>query len=140
MKVPGTQGFVLHDWHAEILALRAFNHFLLQECLSLIQDPSVSSSILVRAGASRDNKARQPFAVREAAKIHMYCSEAPCGDASMESVMDAQEDATPWRVTSPDTADAVSSKLRGRGNFSELGIVRRKPGRSPQITKLRRLC
>ncbi len=56
----------------------------------------------------------------------MYCSEAPCGDASMELVMEAQEDATPWAVSVPD--EGIASGLLGRGSFSQLGIVRRKPG------------
>ncbi len=55
----------------------------------------------------------------------MYCSEAPCGDASMELVMEAQEDATPWPIASHD--DGSPTQLLGRGSFSQLGIVRRKP-------------
>ncbi|EDN02342.1 hypothetical protein I7I51_01710 [Histoplasma capsulatum] len=31
------RGMVLHDSHAEILAIRAFNHWLLEECKSLLQ-------------------------------------------------------------------------------------------------------
>ena len=68
----------------------------------------------------------QPLTIRDEIKLHMYCSEAPCGDASMELTMCEQADANPWPVARNLAAD--DSKLKGRGYFSELGIVRRKPG------------
>src|SRR5579862_7553835 len=51
----------------------------------------------------------------------------------MELTMAAQEDSTPWSVplTTSDSlsaGEAAESLLRGRGYFSELGTVRRKPG------------
>lgn len=56
------------------------------------------------------------------------------GDASMELVMAAQDDPTPWLLdefSSKDLGDtghdAPVGILHGRGFFSELGIVRRKP-------------
>lgn len=117
---------VLHDWHAEIVAIRAFNHFLLEEARLLALNPDYDSTIL-RTWTPSDcqDAMQQPFAIRDDARIVMYCSEAPCGDASMELVMEAQEDATPWPVTSND--DGTLSQLLGRGFFSQLGIVRRKP-------------
>lgn len=133
--MPGTRGYVLHDWHAEVLALRAFNHFLLQDCLSLLESRRESSIVLQRTLASRGYDFPQPFSVREDVKIYMYCSEAPCGDSSMELVMNAQEDATPWPVASCETAKAATVELRGRENFSELGIVRRKPGQSHALKR-----
>lgn len=66
----------------------------------------------------------------------MYCTCAPCGDASMELCMAAQEDATPWEVTrhtDPNPTDQVDLQeenlLDGRAHFSLLGVVRRKPAR-----------
>ena len=124
-------GHVLHDWHAEIVAIRAFNHFLLNETLNLACKPEYRSCILTKntsddprsgpvwdqpKGAMED----YPFSVSEGLKIMMYTSEAPCGDASMELVMEAQEDATPWPISS-------TTSLQGRGSFGQLGIVRRKP-------------
>lgn len=45
----------------------------------------------------------------------------------MELVMEAQEDATPWPtpLVSVDEPD----QLLGRESFSQLGVVRRKPGK-----------
>ena len=131
-KVKDAQGFVLHDWHAEILAIRAFNHFLMEECFGLANSKT-GCSPYVRWREEDEVSAIggiQPFTINESLKIHMYCSEAPCGDASMELTMNAQEDPTPWPVpTSADESMDSLSNLKGRQYFSELGIVRRKPGR-----------
>jgi tRNA-specific adenosine deaminase 1 len=80
----------------------------------------------------------------------MYCSEAPCGDASMELVMDAQEDATPWTSPPPTisavpsdsnlTTETTISALRGRSNFSALGLVRLKPSRPDAPPTLSKSC
>ena len=128
-KIPQAAGTVLHDWHAEILAIRAFNHFLLQECLLLLSN-SACSSPFVRRRENREAShvgGLQPFTIPENVKIHMYSSEAPCGDASMEVVMDAQKDPTPWPIAAESVLENQTSKLKGRESFSELGIVRRKP-------------
>ena len=120
-------GTVLHDWHAEILSIRAFNHFLLQECHQLVCCANYTSPILRRRQAHEVSKVQglQPFSIREDLSIIMYCSEVPCGDASMERVMEAQNDPTPWPVTA--LSDDAKPGLLGRGSFSQLGVVRRKP-------------
>jgi len=85
----------------------------------------------------------------------MYCSEAPCGDASMELVMDRQDDATPW--TSPEAIVSSTSNdrddievaeqegtgmgaLRGRSHFGNLGAVRCKPSRPDAPPTLSKSC
>ena len=120
-------GTVLHDWHAEVLAIRAFNYFLLQECHRLASCANYKSPILqwTQARNVADACDTQPFEIDESLRIMMYCSEAPCGDASMELVMEAQDDPTPWPVAILD--DQATSSLLGRGFFSQLGVVRRKP-------------
>ncbi|KAI9736770.1 MAG: hypothetical protein M1834_000974 [Cirrosporium novae-zelandiae] len=139
-KIPLAHGIVLHDSHAEVLVLRAFNHFLLSECHSLLTSPCTghsSTSILRRRSQdeiSNHPETRQPFTIREDIRIHMYCSEAPCGDASMELVMAAQEDATPWPVPQSPTS------LPGRANFSSIGVVRRKPARPDAPISLSKSC
>lgn len=127
-KIPRAAGLVLHDWHAEVLAIRAFNYFLLQECLKILESQHYASSFirLRQENEMSEVNGVQPFALRENLKIFMYCSEAPCGDASMELVMEAQDDATPWPVADNPILEQVP-RLKGRANFSELGIVRRKP-------------
>lgn len=119
-------GTVLHDWHAEILAIRAFNHFLLQECHQLASSASYESPILQwrQLGDVSEVQEGQPFNIRKGLRIMMYCSEAPCGDASMELVIEVQDDPTPWPVA---LSGEGTSSLLGRGCFSQLGVVRRKP-------------
>lgn len=129
-KIADLLGNVIHDSHAEILALRAFNRFLLDQCADLAakgsnrQDGNPDSIVEWRKPPSKplndkENHAEhvsqesdmrnaqqiddvpdlwqaQPFRIKPSLRIHMYCSEAPCGDASMELTMAAQEDATPW--------------------------------------------
>lgn len=130
-KIPQAAGGVLHDWHAEIIAMRALNRFLLEECLLLAQNPEESeSSALIRprdASEISETSGFQTFTIRENVKIYMYCSEAPCGDASMELVMQAQDDPTPWPIEPLLLERKSSNELKGRAHFSVLGIVRRKP-------------
>ncbi|KAK7524067.1 adenosine-deaminase [Phyllosticta citriasiana] len=144
-KVPLANGVVLHDWHAEVLALRAFNRFLVEECARLVSaDCAASDLIRLRDEADISEKCPQPFALQDDAEIYLYCSEAPCGDASMELTMHAQEDATPWdlppKSTETSDVDSTEEPLRGRGYFSELGIVRRKPGRPDAPPTLSKSC
>jgi len=130
------KGNILHDSHAEILAIRAFNRYLLQQCMNVIKQKETDnhSSII----ESTKDSIKQ-FKIRKEIKLHMYCSECPCGDASMELVMSRQEDATPWtRQQSEDTERSV--KLMGRGYFDQLGCVRRKPARADAPISFSKSC
>ncbi|KAI0384360.1 adenosine deaminase/editase [Hypomontagnella monticulosa] len=163
-KIPRARGNVLHDWHAEVLAIRAFNRFVLDECKALAQGRSseflrlrtaeeMASSIAPESPRKGDGNGwdGQPFAWKEDILLHMYCSEAPCGDASMELIMAAQEDATPWELPPislstvnpvPTTSNAgdTTISLPGRAFFSQLGVVRRKPARSDAPSTLSKSC
>lgn len=158
-KLAQAHGSVIHDWHAEILAVRAFNLFILEECRRLASDPAAESQYL-RRRSQTDREAsllKHPFAWRNDVSLHMYCSEAPCGDASMELIMAAQEDASPWAVPadvlappSPkgDVTDLTVAgepaanpvALPGRAYFSHLGVVRRKPARADAPPTLSKSC
>lgn len=147
-KVGTCEGLVLHDCHAEVLAMRAFNHWLIAECYAFIdreerlQQPcseKVSPYVWRRPKLTRDSPVLPPFELRPDVGIYMYCTCAPCGDASMELVMAEQDDPTPWapQTTTTTTTTVASTSnppgeqpvLDGRGHFSNLGIVRRKPAR-----------
>ena len=115
--------------------MRAFNRFLIDECALLVHDSTAISSIVAARPLTQiTHDSPQPFVIKQDVAIHMYCSEAPCGDASMELIMQAQEDSTPWQLPASASGvmtqdgDETSLGLKGRGFFSELGIVRRKPG------------
>lgn len=78
-KVPKAQGIVVHDWHAEVLAIRSLNRFLLEECLDLaLSRKALSDYIRFRAPEEKTETHFQPFALKEGISLHMYCSEAPC--------------------------------------------------------------
>ncbi|KAK3628046.1 hypothetical protein LTR56_008664 [Elasticomyces elasticus] len=167
-KLPLANGNVLHDWHAEILAIRAFNRWLLDECEELVRKGKEAESRWVawrqefddeksrRAqataveqplepgaakhqcsnadrGAGEDWQG-QPFSLQDDVRIHLYVSDAPCGDASMELTMAAQPDSTPW------TSQPSEDDMLGRGNFDRLGVVRRKPARPDAPATLSKSC
>ncbi|KAI8936599.1 hypothetical protein NX059_007000 [Plenodomus lindquistii] len=152
-KLPAAHGNILHDWHAEVIAIRAFNRYLLDQFLLLSTSPYTPSTFLQRRPLNEQTETQpQPFTIKDDVHIHMYCSEAPCGDASMELVMSAQEDATPWTSAPPTitsaTTDPCTSQpipdeaaaLRGRSNFSLLGLVRCKPSRPDAPPTLSKSC
>ncbi|OBT79892.1 hypothetical protein VF21_01658 [Pseudogymnoascus sp. 05NY08] len=140
-KIPEANGTVLHDWHAEVVALRSINRFLLEECRKLALSKEQSSKYVRRRRVDEITAGNfQPFTIREDVKLHMYCSEAPCGDASMELTMAAQDDATPWEIPAPASPTATDSSMPGRGYFSNLGIVRRKPSRPDAPSTLSKSC
>ncbi|PWW74423.1 hypothetical protein C7212DRAFT_345940 [Tuber magnatum] len=145
-KIPLAGGMVLHDSHAEVLAIRGLNCFLLEECKALSADKLfVSKFIRRRSQQEISQQSPQPFTLRENVLIHFYSSEAPCGDASMELTMAAQDDPTPWTTlsltpTSTPTSAPPTTLLRGREYFSELGTVRTKPGRADSPPTLSKSC
>ena len=82
-KMPEAQGVGLHDWHAEILAIRAFNRLLLEEAHQHAKEGSGPSNLIrVRADAERVGEGsgwhQQPFALKDGIRLHMYCSQTPC--------------------------------------------------------------
>ena len=82
-KISTAQGIVIHDWHAEILAIRSFNRFLLEECLAIASSPEIGSDIVrFRTPDEMAGFYFQPFALKDDIELHMYCSEAPCSSSS----------------------------------------------------------
>ena len=78
-KVPQAQGIVLHDWHAETLAIRSFNRFLLDECHSLASTQKDHSEFIrLQSPEEKTETNFQPYTLKDGISLHMYCSEAPC--------------------------------------------------------------
>lgn len=130
-------GTVLHDSHAEILALRGFNRWLLQEIQHMLKEPAFCSPYLRRQDAV-DTTAEDvpPFRLASDITLHFFTTEAPCGDASMELLIEAKppEDTVPWNL------DGADISMPGRGYFSLLGSVRRKPARADAEPSLCKSC
>ncbi|KAJ5545960.1 hypothetical protein N7494_003545 [Penicillium frequentans] len=161
-QVPRCRGLVLHDCHAEILAIRAFNYWLLTECHGLmteerLENPKPSPSPIIRRRESpngcNDTPASSidwpPFEIQPDVKLYMYCTCAPCGDGSMELCMASQDDATPWEVVretnhTPEAQEGPAlvedNLLDGRAHFSLLGVVRRKPARTDAESTRSKSC
>lgn len=78
-KISQSNGVGIHDWHAEVLAIRTFNRFLLDECENILDEDDESSIIQKKTNASNLNDTPlQLFEIKDGVKLHMYCSEAPC--------------------------------------------------------------
>ncbi|KAM0524743.1 hypothetical protein ACHAPE_000843 [Trichoderma viride] len=145
-KLAEAKGVAIHDWHAEVLAIRTLNRYLLDECQSIVDSKHDGSGAILQRNEDRHEEYTTPFRIRDDVKLHMYCSEAPCGDASMELIMAAQEDDSPWQLPSSTPADTQATPLEaetalpGRAYFSQLGIVRRKPARGDAPPTLSKSC
>ena len=136
--LPRCKGLVLHDCHAEVLALRGFNYWLLAEVQQTLRNPSYRSPYLdINTVGEASDRPEPPFMIRDDISIHFFTTEAPCGDASMELLMESfiSNDAAPWPVD-----DSTSVTLQGRGHFSLLGYVRRKPARADAEASLSKSC
>jgi tRNA-specific adenosine deaminase 1 len=145
-KVPQANGNVLHDWHAEVLAIRGFNSWILEECALLAQSGSEGEGQWIESSDGTTQESQQlgpgssplpPFKLKPGVQIHMFCSQAPCGDASMELTMASQEDATPWANAAP---SSNPDDMIGRGHFDRLGVVRRKPARPDAPVTMSKSC
>jgi len=145
-KVTQANGNVLHDWHAEVLAIRGFNSWILEECALLAQLGREGEGKWIEWSDGNTHEAQQlhpgpsplpPFKLKPDVQIHMFCSQAPCGDASMELTMASQEDATPWANAAP---SSNPDDMIGRGHFDRLGVVRRKPARSDAPVTMSKSC
>lgn len=137
--LPKCKGLVLHDSHAEILALRGFNYWLLSEVRTILESPDYHSAYLdfCLEDHGLDTGPIPPFKIKNDISIHFFTTEAPCGDASMEILMRslASGDTSPWQV---DTSTTMA--LQGRGHFSLLGYVRRKPARADADPSASKSC
>ncbi|KAK9472896.1 adenosine deaminase/editase [Dipodascopsis tothii] len=122
-QLPDAAGLLLHDCHAEILAIRGFNRFLLDECAAAAAAGSAFVDLDPAAGRFRLRPCR----------LVLFQTEIACGDASMARLSDGQQ---PW-----DEANmAADGPLQGRGYFSQVGVVRTKPGRPDAPRTLSKSC
>lgn len=78
------KGDILNDSHAEVICRRAFLRFLLSQ---------------IRATLSLDGKSiftydkeKKKFKMNESVKFHFFTTQTPCGDASIYSIDDNQEE------------------------------------------------
>lgn len=129
-------GKILHDCHAEILAIRGFNTVLLEH-MKRISNREYSDLLI-----SSNTKGKYRWNPKW--RLAMYISRLPCGDASMDSmdiitsedkILDMIDD-DPYQYIDTD----VQSILRGRFNYNKKGYVRTKPGRMDSKITLSKSC
>lgn len=131
-----SQGRMVHDCHAEILALRGLNTVILKHINYLEKDP-LRTSDLIEKGSSG------PYALKNGWELALYVSTLPCGDASMIPLSKtAQAESDEYMKLPLQEGDPIQwidenirTIIRGRFNYGKLGVVRTKPGRyDSQIT------
>ncbi|AAS53638.1 AFR267Wp [Eremothecium gossypii ATCC 10895] len=130
-----SHGRMVHDSHAEILALRGFNAVLLQQA-KLVTDGRSAECDLVEQAKTQDR-----FRLASRWQAALYISKAPCGDCSMDMADDDADEMT----FSPDdpiqyVAEHNYTMLRGRFNYSRKGVARTKPGRADSQITLSKSC
>lgn len=133
-----SQGRIVHDCHAEIVCLRAFNALLLKEFQNV---KGGRDSFLV------EQKAGEYFKIKEKWNFAMYISKIPCGDAIMGALVDANDaeifdyyelddDYAKKQYIDPE----IHSIIRGRANYALRSVVRTKPGRADSNITLSKSC
>lgn len=121
-----SQGWIVHDMHAEILCIRAFNWLLVEE---MKRFPADGLDLLEMSSDDANHR----FKLRKNIKLALYISEPPCGDASMSHIA---SDGPLWEEP---PAKKVQL-LRGRAHFNKVGVVRTKPGRADSLVTLSKSC
>lgn len=149
--LPKCHGLILHDCHAEILALRGFDYWILCELERMITQSNYESPWLERQIPNEPQTANftpKPFRIKAGVEVHLFSTEAPCGDASMELLMAAAKasgaDISPWPTSQVPSAAKASADGHvlppGRGGFADLGALRRKPARADAEVSMSMSC
>ncbi|OBA21992.1 hypothetical protein METBIDRAFT_40144 [Metschnikowia bicuspidata var. bicuspidata NRRL YB-4993] len=139
-----SRGLIVHDMHAEILCLRMFNWYVVEEVKH-----AARRRFLEPTGAAGPGGPR--FRWRPGVRLALYVSEPPCGDASMahdEAGKEATEKrstekrsrTTPAAPATDGPAAKKHSAVRGRAGFGDLGVVRTKPGRADSRVSFSKSC
>lgn len=136
-----SNGKILHDCHAEILAIRGLNRVLLEHANYLKTTGEVATDLLVFDSYSNT------FRLKEMWGLALYISALPCGDASMTTLRTEASSDNETQAVVVDESDLIQyvdgtnkTILRGRMNYEKLGIVRTKPGRIDSLLTLSKSC
>lgn len=133
-----SHGTIVHDLHAEILALRCFNRLLIKEVGRLAE--GFESALIEKGGGGEcgggdSGGKNNTYRLRPAVRLALFVTEPPCGDCSMSYTQSQAHDSTPWTDST-----STQSLLRGRNLFYVAGAVRTKPGRPDSRPTLSKSC
>lgn len=144
LEIVRSNGKIVHDSHAEILAVRGFNVFLLNEMINIKNGKN--SRYLLETVENRGGADTLKYRWNSQWSLALFISSLPCGDASMD-LMESScyiEDERIINISDDDPYQYVipSNKqtLRGRFNFKKKGYVRTKPGRQDSKVTLSKSC
>lgn len=131
-----SEGKMIHDSHAEILAIRGFNTVLLRQIEQLKQNGDVTTDLL------QTSEKEGKYKIIDSWKFGLYVSKIPCGNASMNILCERTNDAI--QLGSDDESQYLTCNnktiLRGRTNYSKKDVVRTKPGRKDSKMTLSKSC
>ncbi|KAJ2063455.1 hypothetical protein GGI17_001671 [Coemansia sp. S146] len=129
-------GDAVHDSHAEIVARRALVVYLMNQLqLSMATAPCEMPKIFnLQPGSTKYR-----FGVHGQLQLHLYTSQCPCGDATVESLKTA-EDSDSNEQPQLKRRRVNEGVIRGHQDFGSLGTLRLKPGRADSIPTLSMSC
>lgn len=133
------QGDILNDSHAEVICRRAFIRFLLSQLRATLS--SEKKSIFVY------EKETKKFKMNESVKFHFFTTQTPCGDASIYTIDDNQEDEDDFEPTAKRQKSSelpkgfTGAKLLFSEDVEDLmeqteGKIRIKPGKGDRTMSL----
>lgn len=137
-----SHGKMLHDCHAEVLALRGFNTLLLEHMNFLKRTNRNETDLILRCPSTA------LYSLKPEWEIALYISTLPCGDASMNTLqaegLTRENERQEIFVGDSDSIQYVDEKvktvIRGRFNYDRHGVVRTKPGRYDSEITLSKSC
>ncbi|KAJ1673889.1 hypothetical protein EV182_004368, partial [Spiromyces aspiralis] len=171
-----SNGDLVHDSHAEVVARRGLLRYLYTEIEKCLYNEKNAAESIFKRSDQQDgedvDEGSVPFVLKSRdemdVRFHLYVSQAPCGDASTESLAQHLGDGDGQgggvegevrakkrpRIDDKDTRrDSVNKGkfgetsetvavglLRGRQGFASLGSLRTKPGRLDADTTYSMSC
>lgn len=123
------EGSTVHDGHAEVLARRVCNRWLLEEMENCMNGEK--SLVLMKDGD-------MPFCLREGVSFELMISSLPCGDASIVEQEGRKRDRTGAKIVPQDGSARLpeAGDVESHNCAQARGVVRRKPGKGPPTSSV----
>jgi tRNA-specific adenosine deaminase 1 len=130
-----TDGGILNDSHAEVIARRAFIRFLLCQINSVTRAQSIFQA------SDDDVGGRRHFLLANDVKFHMFTTSSPCGDASIFATSDNHDDGEPETKRLKLEVGFTGAKLMFDEDVEDPmdqmeGKIRTKPGKGDRTMSL----
>lgn len=130
-------GDLLHDSHAEVIAVRAFKRHLMDKILQHLKSPG--STELLEGSVEEDG-----LRIKDHIKFHLFTTHPPCGDATIfpsELPFDADEPPSKKTKILSDFSFTGAKLIRKQGSnddvlAQDISAVRTKPGRGERTISM----